>query len=152
MNIVGEFLIVEDKFRKTDSEILIPTRATRGSAGYDFYSPVNEIVKRNESKIIWTDIKIRLNSGYVLKIYPRSSMGKMRVRLANTTGIIDSDYFNNKSNDGNIGLLIENNGDQPFIISKGDRIAQGIISEFCIVYNDIVVSEDRIGGTGSSGK
>ena len=78
-------------------------------------------------------------------------MGKIPVVIANGTGIIDSSYFGNPDNDGNIGFRLLNLGDKPYVINVGDRIGQGIFSKYLITDDDNA-SGDRLGGFGSSGK
>ncbi len=132
------------------NNIILPSRADDGSAGYDLFAPAPITIQPNETVLVWLDIKAYMLKDEVLKVYPRSSMGKIKVRLANTTGIIDSSYYNNKNNEGNIGLLLENNGNEPFYISYGQAIGQGIFQKFLHADNDVVRSHIRIGGFGSS--
>ena len=82
--------------------IKLPLRATKGSAGYDFYSPINFILKPNETIKIPTGIKVKIEDGWFLAIFPRSGLGfKYRLQLNNTVGIIDSDYYY-ANNEGHI--------------------------------------------------
>ena len=74
--------------------IQLPRRATRGSAGYDFFSPVEFSLKPGETIKIPTGIRVEMEEDWVLQCYPRSGLGfKYRLQLNNTVGIIDSDYF-----------------------------------------------------------
>ena len=129
----------------------LPTRGTKNSSCYDFYSPNEYIVKPNEIVKIWTDIKAYMRNDETLLITVRSSMGG-KFMLANTIGIIDSDYYGNIENDGNIGIFLKNISDQTQLIKKGDRIAQGKFEKYLIADNDYCLSETRVGGFGSSGK
>lgn len=155
---VAKFLFVsQEEFEKRAGEGAklpenLPKRATSGSAGYDFFSPINFVLKPGESIKIPTGIKCCMSSRWVLKLYPRSGLGfKYHVQLANTVGIIDSDYFNSKENEGHIMVKLVNYGDSVIDIKRGDALCQGIFSEcgFCIddFGNDIV----RDGGFGSTG-
>lgn len=91
------------------NEIKLPTRGTKGSAGYDFFTPINISVRYGESVVIPTGIRCRIEDGWFLNINPRSGSGfKYGIRLANTHGIIDSDYYNDK-NEGHIMVKIVNN-------------------------------------------
>lgn len=126
----------------------LPTRGTKNSAGYDFYSPNEYIVKPNEIVKIWTDIKAYMQSDEFLMLNVRSSMGG-KFMLANTIGIVDSDYFSNIENDGNIGFFLKNISDQTQLIKQGDRIGQGIFVNYLKIDNDNVDSE-RKGGWGST--
>ena len=87
---------VEIKYSKSDLPTMLPTRATRGSAGYDFY--LKEEVTISTTVIpIYTDVKAKMIPDEVLTLHVRSSTGiKKKLMLANTTGIIDSDYYNNR--------------------------------------------------------
>lgn len=125
-----------------------PTRATDGSMGYDFYSNDEYIVKPNEIIKIWTDIKAYMNKDEGLIINVRSSMGG-KFMLANTQGWIDSDYYSNSDNDGNIGIFLKNISNQTQLIKKGDRIAQGKFEKYLIIDNDNVKNK-RKGGFGST--
>ena len=75
-------------------ELKLPKRATKGSAGYDFFSPIDFSLAPGETIKIPTGIRAKIDDGWVLKIYPRSGLGfKFRLQLNNTVGIIDSDYY-----------------------------------------------------------
>lgn len=145
------FEVVNDKCRTSSGEIQLPTRADKYAAGYDFYSPVDITIMPMENKLFFTDVKARMNNDEVLMLYVRSSMGKIPVVIANGTGIIDSSYYSNQSNDGNIGFRLLNLGNEPYVIHKGDRIGQGVFMKYLTVNNDNTDGE-RIGGFGSSGK
>lgn len=139
------------KKHKTDTKL--PVRADDGSAGYDFYSPISAEILPGEKLTIWTDVKSYMGKDEVLKIYPRSSMGiKFGVSLANSTGIIDSSYYNNPDNDGNIGICIKNNSKETYSVLVGDRIGQGIFQKYLIADDDNTLNENRLSGIGHSGK
>ena len=173
-------------------DIKLPRRATAGSAGYDFYAPTDIMIPPGLNAVIPTGIKVNLeeetdipgttsNNLYVLQIYPRSSLGfKYNMTLANTVGIIDKDYFNNKKNEGHILISCINNmtfegcpmkevpdirrgrkvntidlehpeTQSRFIkIEKGTAFAQGIITRVFTTTNDSPVKEEREGGIGST--
>lgn len=145
------FEIVKDGFRKNKGEVKLPTRASKHSAGYDFYSPVDVVIQPNETVMIWTDVKARMYYDNALLLIPRSSMGKHPVMIANTVGLIDSDYYGNESTDGNIGFRLLNLGTTPYEIKAGDRIGQGIFIKYGTVQDDNT-TETRTGGFGSSNK
>lgn len=138
------------KNRITREEPILPTRADKGSAGYDLFSPIRYILAPHEMKTIWLDVKCYMQEDEVLFVYPRSSMGKVRVTLANGTGIIDSSYYNNEKNEGNIGLMLVNNSDEPFFIEIGQAIGQGVFMKYLIADNDQPRKAKRTGGFGSS--
>lgn len=94
----------------------LPVRATKTSAGYDFYAPYNFDLKPQEQLLIWTNIKAYMPQGEMLILDTTSGNGtKKGVILANTIGIVDSDYYNNEDNEGNIGICLKNTK-QPFRI------------------------------------
>lgn len=133
--------------------IPLPKRATNGSAGYDIYSPVGLIVKPGETVTIPTGIRVYMDAGWVLKIYPRSSFGfKYRAQLDNTVGIIDQDYYY-ANNEGHIMIKITNDTkeDKTMTISFMDRIVQGIFEKFGITVDDDEYDKsERTGGFGST--
>lgn len=133
------------------NNIVLPKRGTINSAGYDFVTPIDfELEPGKEIKIL-TGIRCQFNSDWVLNIYPRSGIGfKYHVVLANTTGIIDSDYVS-ASNEGHIILKLVNMGDKTFSAKAGDRIVQGIFLTYGITIDDDADGE-RIGGFGSTGR
>lgn len=134
-------------------DIIIPKRSTKFSAGYDFYMPYDLTVKKNEVVLIPTGIKVMLNSDEFLGIYIRSSLGfKYNLRMCNQVGIIDSDYYNNPSNEGHIFVKLKNEGDNDIILKKYDRYVQGIIQKYYIVDNENEIEDIRVGGIGSSGR
>lgn len=134
-------------------EIKLPRRATSGSAGYDFYSPVDFSLAPGENVKIPTGIRVRIDDGWVLKIYPRSGLGfKFRLQLNNTVGIIDSDYYNS-DNEGHIFIKITNDSKEgkTVAVKKGEGFAQGIFVEYGITEDDDV-TDVRNGGFGSTTK
>lgn len=134
--------------------IKLPQRATAGSAGYDFYAPVELNLKKGESLLIPTGIRSKINNGWVLKIYPRSGLGfKHRVQLDNTVGIIDADYYNS-SNEGHIMIKLscdDHDDGHTVTVNAGDGFAQGIFLQFGITFDD-QASGVRNGGFGSTTK
>ena len=134
--------------------IKLPQRATAGSAGYDFYAPVELNLKKGESLLIPTGIRSKINDGWVLKIYPRSGLGfKHRVQLDNTVGIIDADYYNS-SNEGHIMIKLScdaHDDGHTVTVNAGDGFAQGIFFQFGITFDD-QASGVRNGGFGSTTK
>lgn len=130
----------------------LPARSTSHSAGYDFYSPVSVAIGPGQSGMVTTNIKARMENDDVLMIFPRSSMGiKKHVMLSNTVGIIDSDFYNNEENEGNIIVSLYNYGDRILEIKPGEKIAQGIFVKFAITDDD-KAKGTRVGGIGSTGK
>ena len=135
------------------NNIKLPERATKGSAGYDFYTPTGFILRPGESIKIPTGIRCKIEDGWVLKCYPRSGLGfKYRLQLDNTVGVIDSDFYYS-DNEGHIFLKLSNdsNDEEVIHIKKGDGIAQGIFVEYGITYDD-EAGGVRNGGFGSTGR
>ena len=145
------FEVVNDKYRKNVGEITLPTRATKSSIAYDFYSPVAVTIPPMRSVMIWTDVKAHFNEDEALLLNVRSSMGKHPVMIANTQGWIESDYCNNPDNDGNIGVRLFNLGTEPYVVRVGDRVAQGMFIKYLVADNGNT-DNTRQGGFGSSGK
>ena len=156
-------------FEKTKtSTATLPIRSTKHSAGYDFYiekdmevipslileeyftegkkSYVSSLFKPT---VIATGVKAYMQKDEVLKLYLRSSLSKSGLRLPNSVGIIDSDYYNNETNEGEIHFMIENTGKEPIILRKGTRIGQGVFQKFLITDNDNA-NNIRKGGIGST--
>lgn len=131
-------------------KITLPKRATQKSAGYDFVSPFKVELKNGERKMIPTGIRCYMEDGYVLKVYPRSSMGLKRgIRLQNTVGIIDADYYE-ALNEGHIMIALCSDFDEA-LIEAGERFCQGIFLRFYLALEETIDTK-RVGGYGSSGK
>lgn len=142
------FEVVRNDARKTVGEITLPTRGSSRAMAYDFYANNNYTVAPNEIVKVWTDVKAYMLSTECLIINVRSSMGG-KFMLANTSGWIDSDYYSNESNDGNIGIFLKNISNEVLTINKGDRIAQGAFFNF-LVADSGNTDNVRTGGFGST--
>lgn len=170
-------LMLEDIWKKIE----LPTRSTVGSAGYDFKCPFGFHLKPGDNIVIPTGIKVKISGDWFLGLYPRSGMGsKYRFMLANTVGIIDSDYYNNPGNEGHImakisydtiklstklalyrdkegkactesfNEVILNPTYSVYEFKQGDKFLQGILQPFGKTIND-VSNDSRFGGMGSTG-
>ena len=128
------YKVSKTEFLKSGGEeeylnISLPKRATSGSAGYDFFAPKEYTLLPGETVKIPTGIRVKIDDGWVLTIFPRSSLGfKYKLRLDNTVGIIDSDYYY-AENEGHIFIKLTNCGDKPLTIEKGKAFAQGVFLE-----------------------
>ncbi len=134
-------------------EIRLPERATAGSAGYDFCTPAAFTLAPGETIKIPTGIRVRIENGWFLGVYPRSGLGfKYRLQMNNTVGVIDSDYYFSE-NEGHIFIKMTNasNEGRTLSLNAGDAFAQGIFTPFGITEDDEVTAE-RNGGFGSTGK
>ena len=141
----------EEQIRKIYDAVRLPKRATAGSAGYDFYTPVPIRLRPRETCKIPTGIRVEMDENWVLKCYPRSGLGfKYRLQLNNTVGIIDSDYFYS-DNEGHIFVKITNDSkeEKTVEIASGAGFMQGIFVEYGITTDDEVTSV-RNGGFGST--
>ncbi len=141
------------ELEKIYNEIKLPRRATAGSAGYDFFTPIPIRLCPGETAKIPTGIRVRIDEGWVLKLYPRSGLGfKYRLQLNNTVGIIDSDYYGS-DNEGHIFAKITNDSNEEKILElkAGDGFMQGIFTEYGITEDDDA-DGIRNGGFGSTGK
>lgn len=132
---------------------VLPTRADKGSAGYDFRSKEFCTLKPNEIHMFWTDVCAEMPENVVLHIYTRSGNGcKHGIILRNNVGVVDSSYFNNEQNGGIIGIGLVNTGAEDFVVNVGDRIAQGVFIHYLACDEEEITESKRNGGFGSSGK
>ena len=140
------FLVVKNELRKhKDVDIQLPLRGTSKAMAYDFFSPVDMIIKPNQVGKIWTDVSAYMQDNECLILNIRSSQGG-KVMLSNVQGWIDADYEGR-----NIGVFLKNIGEEDYVIKKGDRIAQGAFFNFLISDNGNTDTV-RTGGFGSTGK
>ena len=141
----------ETDIKNIYDSIKMPKRATVGSAGYDFFTPCDITLAPGETVKIPTGIRVWIDDGWVLKLYPRSGLGfKFRLQLNNTVGIIDSDYYNS-DNEGHIFCRITNDSNEGKTVSikAGDGFCQGIFVEYGITIDDDT-DGIRNGGFGST--
>jgi dUTP pyrophosphatase len=147
------FELVDEKFKKGNYPSSLPVRSTSRSAGYDFFSTKTITIQPKEQVKFQLNVKAYMQKDEVLNIHIRSSLGfKYGLILSNSTGIIDSDYYNNEATGGNIGVAITNLGDKPYTIEGGEKVCQGIFSQYLITDDDSPLSNVRTGGIGSTGK
>ena len=149
---IAEFYHVSPSvFGGDASSVPLPTRATSGSAGYDFFTPVPIELAPGETVTVPTGIRARIAEGWVLFVLPKSGLGfRYRLRLDNTVGVIDSDYR------GEIMVSLHNHSGQTQEIADGERIAQLVITPFLRVeFTETDELSDTVrgaGGFGSTGK
>ena len=131
-------------------DIKLPKRSTKGSAGYDFYTPITFLPLVGEGVVIPTGIRCKMEPGWVLELYPRSGQGfKYGMYLYNTVGVIDSDYYN-ADNEGHIMVKVAVREECSFI-TENERFCQGVFKQFGITIDDDA-EEERTGGIGSTGE
>jgi dUTP pyrophosphatase len=179
VKLYGKDNVDRDTISAIYETIELPVRSTRRSAGYDFFCPFGFTLEKGANIVIPTGIRAYIDNDAYLALHPRSGMGfKYRVMLANTTGIIDADYWES-DNEGHIMVKlcytgIENpctivkkeDGDEltfeikrpsktssnkPFTVKAGDRFVQGIFNTYGIVDDD-KAEGIRNGGEGSTGR
>ena len=152
----GEGLLqqVKIKIKRLDGhkDIPLPAYETEGSAGMDLRAAVEERVTLNpgEIRLIPTGLMVSIPRGYEGQIRPRSGLAlKQGIGMVNSPGTIDSDYR------GEIGVIMINWGPSPFIVNRGDRIAQMLISRVLraglLEVEELDSTERGEGGFGHSG-
>lgn len=144
--------ITKEEVKIMYEEVKLPKRATKGSAGYDFFAPYAFEVKPGETIKIPTGIRAKMDEAWVLSLYPRSGLGfKYRMQLNNTVGIIDSDYYYS-DNEGHIFVKVTNDSNEGKVLAvgKGQGFVQGIFTQYGITVDDEVTAV-RNGGFGSTG-
>lgn len=130
----------------------LPERSTAISAGYDFYNPEEVEIQAGQIKYVKTGVKAVFPEGEMLMLCNRSSNPKKKgLVLANGVGIVDSDYYNNPENEGEIAFAFMNITNEPVVIEAGEKLGQAIFVKFGIVDDDNA-EDSRIGGFGSTGK
>lgn len=131
-----------------DDETLLPERATKHSAGYDFKAAERTIIPPGKITLVPTGVKASMNEDEVLLLFDRSSNPRKRgIVLSNSVGVIDADYYNNE---GLIYGQFTNITDHDVIIEYGDTIMQGVFLNYKLTDND-TASNTRMGGFGSTG-
>lgn len=148
------FEVVRDDCRKfPNQEIIMPRRMTEHAMAYDVFANEEATILPGGNYEFKLDIKAYMpeDEGAIMNV--RSSMGfKRKLKLINTQGWIDSDFYGNEDNDGNIGVNLFNFGDKAQTIEKGERIAQIMFIMFNVTDNDDEQQKEiRVGGTGSTG-
>jgi dUTP pyrophosphatase len=141
----------EELIRSAYQNTALPRRATSGSAGYDFFLPVDITLKPGETVKIPTGVRTRMSEGWVLMLFPRSGLGfKYRLQLNNTVGVIDSDYYGS-DNEGHIFAKITNdsNEQKTLQLKAGEAFMQGVFLPFGITESD-GTTNTRNGGFGST--
>jgi dUTP pyrophosphatase len=130
-----------------ESKEFLPRRANRTDAGADLMSKEDLEIYPGEQKLVGTGVATKIPEGYAGFVFNRSSQGKKGITIPHSVGVIDADYR------GEIKVLLKNISDDPYKITRGDRIAQLVIMpvllpDFVDVWND---TERGTGGFGSTG-
>ena len=140
---------------KDDKTVNLPYRATRGSAGYDFEAVEDILIKPFKPVfhlpvLVKTGIKIKMPPNIAFLISNRSSGPKKGLVLANGLGLIDSDYYSNPDNDGEIMFAYYNFSINDILIKKGQAIGQGFFINLVLADDDTFKIKNRTGGFGST--
>lgn len=141
----------EEFIKNAYENLLLPQRATSGSAGYDFKAPFSFELHPGETLKIPTGIRVKIDEGWWLGCLPRSGLGfKYRFQLNNTMGVIDSDYYES-DNEGHIFAKVTNDSNENKTVSveAGSGFVQAIFIPYGITYSDSA-NGVRNGGMGST--
>lgn len=150
-DMIDTFGMLDNTVEETYNNIKLPKRATAGSAGYDFFSPVDFELKPGETIKIPTGIRCEMDSHWVLMLFPRSSLGfKYQMGMCNTIPVVDADYAYS-DNEGHIFVKLVNRGDKTVEIKQGEGFAQGIFLPYGLTVDDDCTGV-RNGGFGSTDK
>jgi len=118
-------------------EFQLPSREMMFSAGYDFYSLFDFVIKPGEIKKIPTGVKAMMEDDEFLALVVKGSQGfKHNVRLINQFGVVDKDFYNNPTNEGHIWVGLKNEGNKDYVVNKGDGIVQGIFMKYLLTDDD----------------
>ena len=147
-----QFRIDIDEDQQLYEEYLLPKRSTKNSAAYDFFAIRDFTLQPGEILQIPTGYKCRMQPNEVLLLLVRSSQGfKYNIRMCNQVGVIDSDYYNNTTNEGHFWVALQNEGTKEYNVKKGEAYAQGMFINYLITDSD---ESDgiRTGGLGSTNR
>lgn len=131
----------------------LPVKGTPYSACADFYTCEEVVIHPNTlNNIVPTGVKAYMQEDEVLHLYTRSSVAKdYGLRMSNSVGIIDADFYNNKDNEGHITFLYDNPTDRKVTLRKHSRIGQGEFFKTLAIDGVEILSDERVGGYGSTG-
>ena len=137
------------KVKRQFSEVPLPQYMTQHAAGMDVYaSPETPLtIKPGERKLVPTGLFLEIPEGYEAQIRPRSGLAlKFGISLVNSPGTIDADYR------GEVGIIMINHGDEPFVVNKGDRVAQMVIAPVTMIeWDEVAEVADTVRGSGGFG-
>ena len=150
-----KFEVVKEEFIKYGVEkenLKKPYRATKHAVCYDCFSPIDVTIDPQSTELVFTNFKAYCNSDEGFILASTSGLGKKGIILANGIGIVESDYADNETNDGNIGFLLHNLNKTPYEVKNGDKIGQIFFFKFLTVDDDVQSEVVRKGGFGSTDK
>lgn len=140
------------KFKKLNPDAVLPVKADKGSACYDLCSIEDIIIDKHSRALVHTGLAWQpCNNNIELQVRPRSGLAlKHGITVLNSPGTVDASYR------GEICVILINLSDTPYVISKGDRIAQAkidIVPQMILIESDEINTTKRgTGGFGHSGK
>lgn len=147
-------MIKFEKVNRIENELKLPERSTSFSAGYDFFNPEEVEIQAGQIKYVKTGVKSQFPEDRMLMLCNRSSNPKKKgLVLVNGVGIVDSDYYNNSDNEGEIAFAFMNITNQPVVLQPGEKLGQGIFIKFDMTEDDSISNPHgaRAGGFGSTG-
>ena len=140
---------ISDKY----NDIALPHYATEGSAGMDIRAAIDDelVINSGEIKLVPTNLIFEIPEGYEIQVRPRSGLAlKHGIGLLNSPGTIDSDYR------GEVGIIMNNISKENFVVKRGDRIAQIVLTQIykaeILEVESISESQRGDGGFGHTGK
>ena len=145
-----------EKVSRIEEDIQLPIASTENSAGYDFIAVEDTIIypysHNSNPERVYLGVKAQMEPDEVLLLFNRSSNpGKYGLVQANSVGVIDSDYYNNPNNEGEIAVEFYNMNNETAVIKKGQKVCQGVFVKFLKTDDDNRLNTKREGGLGSTG-
>lgn len=138
------------KIVRIDKALPLPDYHTEGAVAFDLYSRIDQTIEPNQTILLPSNLIIEVPKGHALILAARSSLTKKGLRLSNSIGVIDQDYHGPTDE---IGILVYNFSANSVMVTKGDRIAQGLIVPISRPEWEEVdsIKEESRGGFGSTG-
>jgi len=148
---------IKVKIKKLSDLAEVPEYQTDWSSGADLVAAEERVIFPGETVVVKTDLAMAIPPGWELRVRPRSGLSlKTPLLVKNAPGTIDADYR------GNIGVILHNmhdpdgpQGNRPYVVKVGDRIAQGVLGEApqadFVVVDDLDETERGDGGFGHTG-
>jgi len=144
-------MLMKVRVKRFDKTLPLPEYKTSGAAAMDLYSRIDAVIQPQETIVLPTNIAMETPEGYVAFVLPRSGVSlKTPLRVANAPGTVDSDF---RGDADEIGVIMQNTGDRPITIKRGERIAQlAIIPVEKVLWDEVdsLENENR-GGFGTTG-
>ena len=117
--------MIKIKIKKLNKEAILPHYVHEGDAGMDVYSIENHIINPQEITLVKTGLAFEIPKGYEIQVRPKSGLAlKHGITLTNSPGTLDSGYR------GELGVILQNEGRNPYEVKKGEKIAQIVLSKY----------------------